>query len=302
LLSFPIPLPPLPEQRAIAHVLRAVQRAQEATERVIAALRELKKSLMRHLFTYGPVPVDQAEQVKLKETEIGLVPEYWEVVPISEQCKVRGSSISFSKLQLMDSEHGSGVIVHALKVADMNLPRNERNILRTHLHVRLPKQTVQKRAIPPGSVVFPKRGAAIATNKKRLTTAWTVLDPNLIAVIPGQRVDSGYLFFWFLTFDLTELQDPGPTPQLNKKDVEPIVFPLPPLPEQHEIARILQAVDEKIRAEEARQQALEALFQTLLHDLMTAQIRLPADFIARFAVGAQGLAPLPMDSCQEAQP
>jgi type I restriction enzyme S subunit len=62
----------------------------------------------------------------------------------------------------------------------------------------------------------------------------------------------------------------------------PLDLSLPPLPEQQEIARILQAVDEKIRAEEARKQALEALFKTLLHDLMTARRRLTAEYIEGF--------------------
>ncbi|MFW8120952.1 restriction endonuclease subunit S, partial [Klebsiella pneumoniae] len=50
-------------------------------------------------------------------------------------------------------------------------------------------------------------------------------------------------------------------------------IPLPPLPEQRAIARILRSVDERIEAEEKKKAALEALFKTLLHHLMTAKIR-----------------------------
>jgi len=51
------------------------------------------------------------------------------------------------------------------------------------------------------------------------------------------------------------------------------VIPLPPLPEQHQIAHILTTVDNKIEAEQQRKSALQTLFQTMLHLLMTGRVR-----------------------------
>jgi len=79
-----IPLPALTEQRKIASILTTGRDAIEQTEAVIQATRELKKSMMKHLFTYGPVPVDQTDQVELKETEIGPIPSSWELVEVDE--------------------------------------------------------------------------------------------------------------------------------------------------------------------------------------------------------------------------
>jgi type I restriction enzyme S subunit len=93
LRSVRFPLPSFEEQRAIAHVLRTVQEAKEATEEVIAATRELKRSLMRYLFTYGPVPGDEAERVPLNETEIGPAPEHWDVHNLGDVVEKGGGSI-----------------------------------------------------------------------------------------------------------------------------------------------------------------------------------------------------------------
>jgi type I restriction enzyme S subunit len=49
--------------------------------------------------------------------------------------------------------------------------------------------------------------------------------------------------------------------------------PVPPLSEQREIADVFAALDRKERVHEQKKQSLSDLFRTLLHQLMTAQIR-----------------------------
>jgi len=53
-----------------------------------------------------------------------------------------------------------------------------------------------------------------------------------------------------------------------------LLIPLPPLPEQEEIARLLNTVDKKINVEERKKVTLQELFRTTLHKLMTGEIRL----------------------------
>ena len=71
-------LPPLPEQRAIAHILRAVQAAREARQREVSLERERKAALMAHLFTHG------TRGEPTKQTPIGEMPVSWEVKPSGE--------------------------------------------------------------------------------------------------------------------------------------------------------------------------------------------------------------------------
>ena len=73
-----IPLPPLPEQRAIAHVLQTIQEAKFARQRELALEREREAALMDHLFSYG------TKGEPRKQTEIGEIPESWEVVRLGE--------------------------------------------------------------------------------------------------------------------------------------------------------------------------------------------------------------------------
>lgn len=76
-------LPPLPEQRAIARALRAVQGAREARLREVALERERKAALMEHLFTKG------TRGEATKQTEIGEMPESWKIGKLGDFIKFK---------------------------------------------------------------------------------------------------------------------------------------------------------------------------------------------------------------------
>ena len=94
---------------------------------------------------------------------------------------------------------------------------------------------------PKGSTIFPKIGGAIATNKKRLTTIDCCVDNNVMGVIPRSgKVDSNFLFYFFLAHDLSEFANEAHLPSIKKTVVEswPITLPAK-VAEQQRIVAIL---------------------------------------------------------------
>jgi len=254
-----IPLPPLPEQRAIAHVLRTVQRAKEATEGVIAALKELKKSLMQHLFTYGPVPVTKRKP--LQETEIGPLPKEWQVVRLGDVVKLtkgRKPDELIPKYQ-----------VGALPYLTADYFRN-----------RLPTEWVPAQYLSKLPLCSKEDVVLIWDGSKAgqvFIGLEGVLASTMVRIDPEKQIERHYLYYFLLTqFDLLNSKTTGTTiPHVNKELFRNLPIPLPPLSEQREIARMLQAIDAKITAEERRRAALEDLFKTLLHALMSGRMRVP---------------------------
>jgi type I restriction enzyme S subunit len=254
-LNIPMPFPPLPEQRAIAHVLRAVQRAREATERVITALRELKKSLMRHLFTYGPVPVDAVDQVPMWETDIGPIPAQWRVVRLGKVATVDWGNTSLTKA--IYRPFGFPAYSAAGQDGYVEFYEHEDEAVVV-------------------SAIGARCGKCFYAKGK-----WTAIK-NTIIIRANPTVSDTSFLFYYLDDESKWPRSGSGQPFIGIGKAKQVSVPLPPLPEQRKIAHILQTVDHKLEAEEARKQALEALFKTLLHDLMTARRRLPREFVARF--------------------
>ncbi|MEW2244432.1 restriction endonuclease subunit S [Streptomyces sp. NPDC026666] len=148
----------------------------------------------------------------------------------------------------------------------MSLPGNERTLKKSQRWSATPG--ARSATCPAGSLIFPKRGGAIGTNKKRIVERPCILDPNLMAVepTPGQ-LDGDYLYHWFQSFDLSQIANGSSIPQLNKKDLTPLRLPLPPISMQRKIAEILNHLD-TLRAK--RREAislLEDLSQSIFRDM-----------------------------------
>lgn len=265
LSDFVIPVPEKSEQEKIAAVLWKIQKAIEIEDAIVRNARDLKKSLLRHLFTHG------LRGEPLKETEIGPLPQSWDVLPLRELVVARGG------FPFPHAKQGnkSGAFPF-YKVSDMNLAGNERymsdssNWIDDSVLFELKAKTFSS-----STVIFPKVGGALLTNKKRMLTRASVIDNNLMGVtVKNEReLLSSFLFQWFYTVDLAELSNPGPLPSINAGRLYETRFPLAKLDEQREIADILQTVDRKIDIHEAKKRSLQELFKTMLHKLMTAQIR-----------------------------
>ena len=148
---------------------------------------------------------------------------------------IRGGS-SLPKGAEIDEGTKSVLLV---KVGDMNAAGNERTIGAAREF--LPRAKAGRGVIEAGAVIFPKRGGAIATNKKRLLGRPALLDPNLMAVVAKRDVlRPDYLYYWCLALDLSKLSNGGVIPQLNRKDLAPLELPVPEISVQGQIVEELQ--------------------------------------------------------------
>jgi len=253
--------PPLPEQKAIARVLSTIQKAIEAQDKIIAATRELKKSLMKHLFTYGPVPVSGAEKVLLKDTEIGPVPEHWEVVRLEQVMRLRTENVlpeDMPDMRYVGLEH--------LDSGEIRLRR-----WGSTEQVRSAKSRFYPADILYGKLRPYLDKAALAEWEGVCSTDILVFNASNETVSPEYL--AGLLHTGrFIEYAISTTSGVN-HPRTSWSNIKSFLSPCPPVPEQQEIAHMLSAVDEKIYSAEKQKAALQALFKTMLNQLMTGKIR-----------------------------
>jgi type I restriction enzyme S subunit len=239
-----IPLPPLEEQRRIAAILDKA----ESINSLLKARQAAADLLMQSFF------IDLFGNPKEEPSN-----SLFSIATLGERC------VLFSGGTLPDGEENTGQEggFMLLKVSDMNLPGNEERIKTSKLWASSPG--AKSATCPAGSVVIPKRGGAIGTNKKRVVDRDAVLDPNLMAIAPGdQTITTEFLRGWFSFLDLSSITSGSSVPQLNKQDLSPLRLAVPPLKAQErykELAIRALSMSDRLQKQSDRSHALLGALQ-----------------------------------------
>ena len=259
-----LPLPPLPEQKKIAHILSTVQRVIEAQERIIQTTTELKKALMHKLFTEGLRNEPQ------KQTEIGPVPESWEVCKVGDVAKIQSGGTPTREI----AENWSGGTIPWVKTGEINycvIHDTEEKITPTGL------ANSAARLFPKGTLLMAMYGQGITRGRVGLLGIEAATNQACASITPTdkKRISSVFLYYFFEYHyeDLRKLGHGANQRNMNAALIRSFPLALPKPDEQAAVVTAFESLDQKRALHERKKTQLQDLFRTLLHELMTARTR-----------------------------
>lgn len=268
LAALEVPDPPPHEQKAVARVLAAVRAGVNAHDRCVVHAEELKQAAMNELFTRGLRSEPQ------KETEVGPIPSSWDLTSFaaarewlqygtSTRCTI--DPVGYPVLRIPNV--GSGrVNADDLKYCD------------------LPDEEAAKYLLVEGDLLFIRTNGVL----ERLGScavyagqpAHALFASYLIRARPKPGIVPRFIAYFYGSERGTSLVAGSATPaadgkyNLNTGTIDSLPLPLPPSrEEQQDIVAILDTIDRKIDLHRRKKAVLEELFKSLLHKLMTGEIR-----------------------------
>ena len=265
LAALHVPQPTFDEQQAIVAVLARIRDAIKTHEQSIALALDLKRAAMRSLFTHGLRGGAQ------KETEIGPMPESWELVPIGKVFKIeQGLSL---KGNLANDGHGTLF----LRTSNVYWARIE---LQSVSRMRLAGATPTNKLLRRGDLLVCEGGeiGRAATWNGEIEECLFQNHLHRLRPLDASRTYARFVMAWleegFKRRNVYEGTGNRTTiPNLSRARLAGLLIPHPSPNEQREVVAILDAIDRKIDLHRRKRAVLEELFKALLHKLMTGEIR-----------------------------
>lgn len=236
----------LAEQERIAKALSDVDALISTTEKLIKKKKNIKQGAMQNLLTgkkrlpgFGP----QTKSPAYKQTELGPVPDDWEVKNLGEMLKI-----------------GHGKDYKNLKSG--NVPVYGTGGYMTSVNDFLYE----------GETVCIGRKGTIDKPQYHSGKIWTV--DTLFYTYDFKSLNPKYLFYKFCLIDWLSMNEASGVPSLTAKNIEDIQITIPTEEEQTAIANVLSSMDKEIETLNTKLEKYRNLKTAMMQQLLTGKIRL----------------------------
>jgi type I restriction enzyme S subunit len=113
-----------------------------------------------------------------------------------------------------------------IKVSDMNAVETVITAAQNTVDGGLLKE-MGARTYPKGTVVFPKVGGALLTNKKRILGVEACFDNNIMGLVPKASDLSTFIHCWVNSIDLADIANTQALPSIRQTDIAKMKIPFP---------------------------------------------------------------------------
>src|SRR5690554_5922659 len=253
-------IPPLPEQRAIASILSNIDDKIENNLAMNKTLEEMAMALYKHWFVdFGPF-----QEGNFVESELGEIPEGWEVKELKDVAKVNQRSLkkdhSFNEINYIDiSSVGTGLV-------------ENNNIIESG---KAPSRA--KRLLNDGDIVWSTVRPTRRSYFLALGYAENTVVSTGFAVISPVKVPYSYLYPLTCTQEFVDYLDSRSTgaayPAVTGKVFEQARIIVPSKKSLDEYSEIVSNYNRKISANLEENQTLIAQRDALLPKLVSGEVR-----------------------------
>jgi len=261
--KIPLLLPPLHEQRRIAEILSSVDEAIAATRAVIEQTKKVKQGVLERLLTKG------IGHTRFKQTQIGEIPEGWEVAEVQEHFHVQlGKMLSkAAKISSSPSPY--------LRNANVQWGQIDTEDL---LYMDFSEQEKQKFRLQQGDLLVCEGGdvgrCAIWKDGREMYFQKAL---HRLREKTGAVKNQFIMYVLVRTFKSKALSaglvGTNSIAHFTREQFLRMKFPVPGTEEQKAICETLMALDDAIGENGSKQEAILTLKSALMSDLLTGRKR-----------------------------
>ena len=262
-----LPIPPLAEQRQIAKALSDVDALISTTEKLIQKKKNIKQGAMQNLLTGKKRLPGFAKSNNTKMTELGEIPEDWEVNRLGEVANIIGGGTPSTTV----AEYWNGNIEWFTPTEITDSQKYVSNSLRTITVSGLHNSSAK--LLPTGTILLTTRatiGIAAITKKEVCT------NQGFQSLVVRNNCDNEFLYYVIplLKEEMLSRASGSTFAEISSKKLSTIQFSFPPKEEQNSIAKILSDMDNEIDLLITKLEKYRNLKTAMMQQLLTGKIRL----------------------------